>query len=68
MLAYSAKKYHEPVVEDDHLTLCSCDGETELRVFVPVKYIFLDNKAKIFRPKKTDSVSSPTLRKKTGEK
>lgn len=68
MLAYSAKKYHEPVVAEDHLTLCSRDGETELRAYVPVKYITLDNRAKIYKPKKTGSASSPALRKKTGEK
>lgn len=63
MRAFSSKKYKEPVVSGSSLILSSVDGNTEVRVFEPIKFITPDNKSIVYAPNK-DSAFSPAIVRK----
>lgn len=51
MRAYSSKKYNEPVVTRNSVILISKDGTEEIRVQAPIKYIDIQNYAKVYKPR-----------------
>lgn len=51
MRAFSEAKFKEPIELEDSVLLRSIDNTVEMRVYEPLKYITVNNVAKVYKPK-----------------